>query len=277
MPIVDNIEDVNFQFSKILGYSELYNHTYGLDIEFHNCCVNGVMKQPICTLQVAYNNTPEDVVIVFFKLDPMDFSCTLKDILIANPHNMMFQFLSSLRHIKVGVNITNDNSKIFNDFGIVVQGSVDIQFIARTLGVCNVSMDELGIKYVPNYTLKPKIRGGYLELTTESINYIIGDAIRSREIYQHIISNSHTSIVSNNNKIKITITDDCILFAESFFANIKRITLEKFANHMNYGYSIWYKYLTKEESMKLSIELIDILLTRGSIVRENRYYSKKTS
>lgn len=267
MIVLDSLKDINKYFSKLMFNGSACNYTYGLDVEFTNCPGS---KQVINTIQIACNNKLEDVVIVFFPMDQNYYS-PLKEELKATP-NIMFNFLQSRKHIKVGVNIIDDISKIQNDFGIATLGYIDIQSLAISFNIHNASMNDLGKMFVKNFEEKAKPGGGYLSLDEKKIKYIAKDAINSLVIFYSMIGSTQPQ-----GKAEIEIDEDTINFATEFFNRIHRVRFERFVNHMHSCYSTWCKYLTKEEARVLARELINILREREIINLIGGYFSANVS
>lgn len=239
---------------------EKCNYTYGLDLEFTNCSNN---RQVINTIQVAYNNVPEDVVIIFFKLDENYESKLKKD--IRESCNSLSKFISSRKHIKVGVNIIDDLAKINNELDIKMLGYIDLQSIAISLGIHNASMDDLGLQFMPKYVPKNKVYGGYLSLDEKKIDYIAKDAINSLEIYYAMIS----STKQYYKKKIIKLDQGSIMFGLEYLEKYPKITFDCFVNHMYSCYSQWCKYLTKAEARSLAYQMI-MMFKRKSIVSYTR-------
>lgn len=91
--------------------------------------------------------------------------------------------------IKVGVAITGDVNQIKLTTGVETLGAIDIQHIARSMGIKEISMDALGQKFVPNYVKKESNdHGSYDEkITQDSIIYAANDARRSLQIYAAMV------------------------------------------------------------------------------------------
>src|SRR5437016_7367526 len=59
----------------------------------------------------------------------------------------LLKLLSSRKIIKVGVDITQDNSRLKHDYNISMSGIIDIQDIATTLKLPCKSLNDLSIKF----------------------------------------------------------------------------------------------------------------------------------
>lgn len=232
-------------------------------------------KQVINTIQVSYNSNPEDVVVVFFPMDE-NYNSSLKDKLNSEP-NSLFSFISSRKHVKVGVNITDDMMKINNEFNVVPTTYVDIISIGMSLGINNASMNDFGTMLIPNFIPKIKTSGGYMEMNDNNLAYIRQDAILSRVIYLTIIALPNDTIKTlNDNKLQVHIDEETIDFAVLFFSRVRQVRSSGFSNHMHACNSLWCKYLTKKEAEKKAKELLDIMIMRRIIKYHNGFYSLVT-
>lgn len=260
MTIIKDLRSLNTNIVRIMQFSNKCNNCYGFDLEFTTIGNNPI----ISTIQIAYNNIPSDVLIIFFELDELG-RCKFKEELISKS-NYLFKFLVSKKHIKVGVNITDDIMKIYNEFSITTYGYIDIQSIALSLRVRDLSMDRLGSVLIPDYIAKKKPKGGYRVLNDNNIRYITDDAINSLKIYYAIIGFNKEQLEKIiNNRMLIEVDEESITFAKSFFESINQIRFSGFASHMHSCYSIWCKTLTKSEAINLSEILVEKLLERKII------------
>lgn len=244
------------------------NFSYGLDVEFTNCPDS---RQVINTIQIAYNSNPEDVIIVFFPMND-DYHSALKDE-IKSTSNALITFLTSRRHVKIGVNIIDDIAKIEREFSIRISNYIDVQSMAISLNVYNKSMNDLGEMFIPNYTPKVKPGGGYMTLDQKKIVYAANDAVTSLLLYYHILGASSKFLnTMKTASVKIPIDRETEEFAVEFFNRINRVRFDGFINHMHSCYSKWCKLLSKDEVITLSRELLNKLKTEGVILSDKGFY-----
>jgi len=196
----------------------------------------------------------------------------IKKSLMENKHNSLFFFLTSKQLCKVGVNITDDMSKIRNEFGIEPVGYIDIQSLATTFNMVKQSMDDLGLIFVPNYELKNKVKGGMAQID-EYIKYAKQDAINSLIIYYGIM-NFEKSMIKDivSKSLVFDIDAACKEFAISYFLKYEKIRFPKFVNHMNSCYSSWSKIADKDVVSDLCLKLLDTLIRDNKIIHKDSLY-----
>lgn len=130
-------------------------------------------------------------------------------------NNILIKFLSSKDRIKIGVDIDCDISKLreylirrrdkekFSKGDIRptlnMNGFIDLQSIARTLGETGFSLDKLSTKYVEGFTANPSALGSYIYPTDQQYIYSANDAILSLKIYYPLMYGKPSSTWSEKN------------------------------------------------------------------------------
>lgn len=261
---------MNKQLQKLMFLGQCCNFTYGLDLEFTNCPDS---SQVINTIQIAYNSNVDDVIVIFFPMDNT-YKSDLKDEIRSKP-NALSTFLTSRRHVKVGVNIIDDCVKIEREFQIRSLNCIDVQTVAISLGIPHRSMDDLGQMFVPEYMMKSKPGGGYLTLDNKKIQYAANDAVNSFLIYYYMIGATKQFIQKNReSKLNLEIDENVILFATAYFQRIKKVRFTGFCNHMTSCYSSWCKLLSQTEGLEMSRRLIDVLQQQGIVRYRHGFYER---
>lgn len=116
--------------------------------------------------------------------------------------NGLIKFFKSKDRIKVGVDLDSDIYKIKRyvhskmhflpaenaaKFKFTINGTIDLQSIARSLHETIFSLDKLSHKYVECFKGNPSDLGTYLNPTESQYIYAANDAILSLKIYQPLI------------------------------------------------------------------------------------------
>jgi len=245
-----------------MSVAEQVNSCFGFDLEFIS--INNVPS--IKTIQIAYNDNLDDVTVIL--LDD-----NLKRQLLENKTNKLFRFLTSKDICKVGVNITDDMSKINAEFLLTPIGYIDIQNIAISLGFYKRSMDDLGALFVEGYVPKKKVKRGHNELSDEYITYAKQDAINSLIIYYRIIMYNKQDVQQLlKRSLTIVIDDACKVFALMYLKNISKIQFIGFVNHMHSCYSPWAKIGNKMIVHDLCSKLLLNMIEEKLIIQEGAYY-----
>jgi hypothetical protein len=117
--------------------------------------------------------------------------------------NLFVKFLRSKDRIKVGVDLDTDVFRIQNHFRnrkdntpawkrhkekFTINGCIDIQSIAHSVGEKIMGLEKLGIKYVPGFTANPSNLGHYNPPTVEQYIYAANDAVVSLKIYKPLLT-----------------------------------------------------------------------------------------
>ncbi len=117
--------------------------------------------------------------------------------------NLFVKFLRSKDRIKVGVDLDTDVFRIQSYFRnrkdnspawkrhkekFTINGCIDIQSIAHSLGEKIMGLEKLGVKYVPGFTGNPSNLGHYNPPTLEQCIYGANDAIVSLKIYKPLLT-----------------------------------------------------------------------------------------
>jgi hypothetical protein len=114
--------------------------------------------------------------------------------------NMFVKFLKAKDRIKVGVDIDTDASRISHHVVLPkyqhshrerkkfrMNGCIDLQSIARSLGETHISLEKLASKYVESFHSNPSNLGNYINPTPEQYIYAANDAILPCRIYENLI------------------------------------------------------------------------------------------
>lgn len=149
---------------------------YGLDTE--SDCTTGELR----------------IIQIYTQTEVYIFSAAVLDEL---QDNLFIKFLRSKDRIKVGVDIDNDvfvmrrhinkrrvrgkDNHLKNKFA--VNGIIDVQSIARSVGEPLLSLDKLAAKYVEGFSGNPQCLGTFNPPTNEQYIYAANDAVLSLKIY----------------------------------------------------------------------------------------------
>jgi len=122
--------------------------------------------------------------------------------LVFREENMFIKFLNSKDRIKVGADIDGDvhkirkyvqKSRLNTDLATLIKakfninGVIDLQSIARTLGEKLLSLEKLAAKYVDGFKANPKDLGSYIRPTDNQYIYAANDAVVSYKIYHPLV------------------------------------------------------------------------------------------
>lgn len=188
------------------------------------------------------------------------------------------KLLTNPNVIKVGVGIQGDLEKVHKQFSIYMRGVLDIQYLAITLDIPDISMDSLCTKLCSSIKKLPSNRKAkWAVLSPSDIAYASNDAYVSLRLYQSIMN---MEIPVNNtlefgSKDTDTISDYVNMYLwlkERFQA--KRV--DKAINFVINSYAPWRKTHTLDERKKLCTEAFSKLKEMGYIhVMSNELMYKK--
>ena len=120
----------------------------------------------------------------------------------------MLKFLKSNKIIKVGADINGDKKKLLKFGDMKLEGFIDLQDLARSMGNNDYSLDSLARTYLNLKKLKPGSGDYDRILTAGQIKYAIYDAYLSLAIYLKMI-NINTSPIENRASLpEISVLED---------------------------------------------------------------------
>src|SRR5579863_187882 len=100
----------------------------------------------------------------------------------------LIKFFNAPDIIKVGAAIQLDAENIKKSYGIKIQGIVNIQDLARSMGISKISLNDLAEKYLNLNKLDSKLGNYDTTLTNDQIEYAAYDAYLSLAIYQKMLN-----------------------------------------------------------------------------------------
>lgn len=109
--------------------------------------------------------------------------------------------LESSSIVKVGVDLGQDEERL-RKRGIELRGTIDLQLIARTMDVAEISVDGLGRKFIPNFPGKKPYCVGWKwtgQLSEEQITYAGQDAAFALLIYLGMLRGINIATVAETN------------------------------------------------------------------------------
>lgn len=177
-------------------------------------------------------------------------------------------FLSNASMIKVGVAADNDAKLLELHYGITCRGVIDIQYIATSMGITALNMDDLAAQFCPIFRKMGKgnvFTDWDRDLDDKHIQYAHNDALLSLMIYQGIFTGA---IVNDGNDAAIEPQDDHkdLLAWVLSTGKLPTKNTESLANAIANSYSKWAKIFTMEERMRHSTEFVERMIQDGKIV-----------
>lgn len=174
----------------------------------------------------------------------------------------IIKILQNPNIIKVGADVTSDFIRLAL-YGITLQGSIDIQSIARSMLIPDISLEGLATKFVPDLagkdTLKLKWNWDH-HLNEKQIQYAAKDAYLSLQIYQKMLNgvNIITDLPTNEDPGE-----------EEYLEWLKKmpktypIKIEKLVNQTINSYGPWAKRYTKIQRAEIARNLIQKFIEEG--------------
>lgn len=172
--------------------------------------------------------------------------------------NLFLKFLKSNDRVKVGVDIHGDKTKIetyirkrksqdkeSDDFKykFAMNGTIDLQCIARSFKEPCLSLDKLSEKYVSDFQGNPSEYGDYMFPTEKQYVYAGNDAVLSLKIYYPLISHNPCPRWLETNMGPLFIPDnDYQEFADFVVTSLISLGIKKISSLVNYicnSYGPW--------------------------------------
>lgn len=237
-----------FNEAQILANKILDHHKKGINIiGFDTETTVNRKSDPgkVSTIQISYdfNGKKQGYIFQIFRINE-PFSPLLKKILQSN------------KLIKVGIDIIGDMNKLYDSYKIRSSGYIDAQSLAITLGIPAKSMNDLGLKFVPGYSLKDPFdhRGDWDgELSTEQKCYGIRDAYISYLIYIRMLNIKIENVEDYQ-------TDDldclCNWIKIQLEKSVKNRSINSVMNQIINSYKPWANKYMETEKREKAMELI---------------------
>lgn len=138
--------------------------------------------------------------------------------------NHFIRFLKAKDRLKVGADIDTDCYRLRRHvnmrkvhgsaeqklkYKFTVNGAIDLQSIARSLGETIMGLEDLGSKYVEGFEGNPSNLGSYNPPTDEQYVYSANDAIVSLKIYEPLLKRRYTTKwIAANQPIEVTDSEE---------------------------------------------------------------------
>lgn len=181
------------------------------------------------------------------------------------------KFLSNPLFIKVGVASEGDARRLEEGYDIKCSGVVDIQHIARSIHVPNISMEGLASKYVP-FLSKGNKSNIYTDWDTDlnekHIKYAATDALLSLLIYRSIF---HPPPVSEPKRMVLDDSeeDNALLKWLSTGNRLPARSTDTVINMICNSYGRWAKLYTRTEKVAMAQSSLERLISTEKLRTTN--------
>lgn len=172
----------------------------------------------------------------------------------------LFKILKNPNIIKVGLDLNNDIEQLAL-YEIKVRGIIDIQCIAKTMLIADISLEGLANKFETQTKGIFKFKWDWDDLLIdEQIAYASIDAMLPIKIYERMMNGS---IIIKSNTI-----DDHNLEADylawlKLMGHTSNLKIKKVVNQTVNSYAPWRKQYTESERSALSLRLLKEFLDKG--------------
>ncbi len=230
----------------------------GLDTETDICGV-GVDVLQLCyegkemifdyTIEIPLYNTDKHYNVCIFLLSKYKL-----DVL----PNYIKKILKSKNIVKVGCDITTDIMRINQKYVGKIDGCVDTQYIAKSIGMLDYSLDSLSKKFLGINKSKTDLSANWSEnITTKQLKYAAMDAYMSLLTYTSFFKYDNTNNKKNIvNDIIFNVEDEYedllyfLVHKSTIFNNDKNTnSVNKITNVIINGYTKWIKLYSRTEIM----------------------------
>jgi hypothetical protein len=116
----------------------------------------------------------------------------------------IIKLLQTPNIVKVGIDLTNDIEAL-EFYGIKPRGMLDIQLIARTMNIADLSLEGLGQRFIPGFEGKVQLNRHWNwdgPLSNEQIQYAGKDAMYALQIYSGLLTGINISTSTEEDPIK---------------------------------------------------------------------------
>ena len=177
------------------------------------------------------------------------------------------KFMSNPHFIKTGVASENDARRLEEQYQIRCSGIIDIQHIARSMGLSDISMEGLATKYVPQVHKESKssiYTNWDVDLDGKHIRYAATDAMLSLLIYQNIfhIDKEYKEDISFDD----TVEDEHLLQWLCQSNRLPARNMESIINMVSSSYGRWAKIYTKTDKISMTQSCIQRLMHAGKLI-----------
>jgi ribonuclease D len=173
----------------------------------------------------------------------------------------IIKLLQTPNIVKVGVDLTNDIEAL-EFYGIKPRGMLDIQLIARTMNIADLSLEGLGQRFIPGFEGKVQLNRHWNwdgPLSNEQIQYAGKDAMYALQIYSGLL---------NGINISTTIEVDPAKDQEDYLKWVKTNLPMKYDSLINKtanSYGPWAKKYTKIGRENRARVFLESFLEKGLI------------
>ena len=180
--------------------------------------------------------------------------------------SILKKILTSISIIKVGVAIQNDIERIRNSFDIKCLGFVDIQSLTTCLKIPFSSLNDLGEKYIKNFTKKlAKDHNGDWdgELDTRQIKYASLDAIYSLMIFNGVMNIEQCITIKDNQDQEENEKSELYEWLKQEIRKSKSRTLKSLVNQISNSYGPWRNKYIEIDRQWLAMKYIKKMIEEG--------------
>ena len=173
----------------------------------------------------------------------------------------LIKILQTPNIVKVGVDLNNDIVSL-NEYGITLRGSFDIQSIARTMIIQDLSLEALAGRFVIGFTGKDPFNETWdwdHELSVQQIQYAARDAYFSLWIYGGMLKgvNIVTPIPPENSQ------EEEKNYLQWLKSNVQSTDPRKIINQTINSYGPWRKRYTLGQRIQLAEKLLQKFIKEG--------------
>lgn len=173
----------------------------------------------------------------------------------------LIKILQSSNIIKIGVDLIQDTNNLLC-YGINLRGTIDIQCIAKTMMINDISLEGLALKFVPELSGKDVLKLNWNwdnDLTEKQIQYAAKDAYLSLQIYQKMLMGV---TITTNTSVEDPGAEDYLEWIQRI-PKSNPIKINKLVNQTVNSYGPWAKRYTKMEKVELATKLITNFIDEG--------------
>lgn len=177
------------------------------------------------------------------------------------------KFLSNPHYIKVGIGSENDVRQLEQCYSMRCSGIIDVQHIARSMNLVDISMDGLARKYIPHIPKgnKSSIYTNWdIDLSEKHIQYAATDGLLSLLIYKQMFNIQDTKI--DTHAFVSTVEDDELLRWLSQGGRLPARGMDSIVNMVSNSYGRWAKMYTKGDKDLYTRQCVGRLIDAGRLV-----------
>ena len=186
------------------------------------------------------------------------------------------KLLANNKIAKVGAAIDLDQGKLLSSYGLKTATSLDLQSIAVSLAIPQISLGDLAEKFCPEFPkLKSKLGNWDGDLSADQVLYAANDAYIGVKIYHKMITPVLLKCPTSTVPLKLSREEylDLLKILPTVFPFGKSTDRQKIFNYLNNSYGPWAKTLSSSQKEQ-KINILFEQMKADRVIEEDSFTGK---